>query len=1262
MWWLPTGPDFVFAPRDQNFRRLSRRDENGRQGLVARIAIEPGSLGRTMYTIVRPSNGGVVLYRGDNAGTPIEQWASLVDGLQQGNPRVDPSWVAINPTTPSTIFMATYDDQSVYVSIDRGRTWGPRQYVGGRIKKLVIDPRTAGNPTGTVIYAATDAGVFRSADSGSSWINVLAGDVWSFCASMPPAGPDAYCAGVMRAGLLSTANPLAAWTNLNAAGIGLPAHNPGGGGASENFNVVYADICPLNPSRLYLLTFRPNSPTDGTPVFGSLYTTSNPAATWSTVATVSPPQPAYGFYYFFGIYDFAFAVSPNSPGDGATDILFFGGLGFSRSTDAGRTWQTPPDILHADHHAFVFYPEAPPAGTIPKVYIGCDGGLALSNGYCNPAVNITTAPPDFDELTTYTDTPVVQNVDHAISSVALYSYSSSPALSALQYTAAQDTGVSAGVMTGGRRGIADADATQVACAPGADGVKVWVDLGQYNSWPEYRVLMFTDKGNYAPGSVFVIYPPSGSPVEAHSRLVVAPDNTCVLGMVTLDAGTTLTSAIGSGVQVVTPVSMTGISTGMTLDVGGEFVIVTATTATTFTANFGSAHAAGTTVQSARATVGRLDQSGGAARISQNFGLNGVQVETVAVGPSGTDVGYCATSDNRVWQTSPLSTANAGTVWSEVATGRPVAVRISAIAIGAAGDVYVLAPYPVTAGGTSTSLFAIGSGSWVAQPCVGVPSGYMLGPMVADPVRAGVLYAASGARVYKLTIAAGTWTWTDISDNLPGQWIYDMWIANVGTPATPKIMLRVGIPTRGVWEVDVTSAPSDPPITLYLRDNFLDQGIFPNSPDGIPSPYAPTDPGQVAYHYMSADIKVDARQPATGGSPAFFQTDPEGGVVPISHVAFDALADNSENLPQTDAARVHVQIHNRSLTPANNALVWAVYANASGHVPSLSASPSMGNAFPFWSQFQLAGGVASIVPNLPADSPWTAVGPPIVLSGVDAAHPQVATWNWSVPLLSTGDPGHFCMVAFVHSADNPLAETAMDVDTITPRNRTIAQKNLHIGAPLSPGPAGAGPKDLKEIAEYIEFNNPLREEELFDFLFDLRGLPKELEVRVQFTKLATLEPLDRSIHGMARKHKGGQPPRANKFPERRRIIELPEFDTEIYEAHPAGRLQVNGVRMPPMGRAAAFLTIRNRGTLEPGSEYSFAVRQIDPRGTQGGGTYVVRIAGERKRQRSFVAPSHDYYLLRKNGVKVIDADPTSLPRWIRYQINAQRRNEVGDVIE
>jgi len=226
MSWVPNGPRFVFAPRKVDFLRLSRRNEEGRQSLVARIAIEPGTPG-TIYAVVRPTRGNVYtpdsfdLVRSSEAGTPNEDWVSIVGGLQQDNPQLDPSWVAIDPVTPSTIYMGTWNDQSVYVSADRGTTWSAPVSLGAHIRKLVIDPRTAGSSTSTVIFAVTDQGLFRSANSGAggTWTNVLAEDVRSFCASMPAGGPDAYYAGVFQKGLFAASDPTAPanWTNLNMA-------------------------------------------------------------------------------------------------------------------------------------------------------------------------------------------------------------------------------------------------------------------------------------------------------------------------------------------------------------------------------------------------------------------------------------------------------------------------------------------------------------------------------------------------------------------------------------------------------------------------------------------------------------------------------------------------------------------------------------------------------------------------------------------------------------------------------------------------------------------------------------------------------------------------------------------------------------------------------------------------------------------------------------------------------------------------------------
>ncbi len=74
MSWTPLGPRFVFAPMNQSFHRISRRNELDEQGIVAGVTIDPNDPG-TIYTVHRPTNGGVGLYRSSSAGTPDEHGA-----------------------------------------------------------------------------------------------------------------------------------------------------------------------------------------------------------------------------------------------------------------------------------------------------------------------------------------------------------------------------------------------------------------------------------------------------------------------------------------------------------------------------------------------------------------------------------------------------------------------------------------------------------------------------------------------------------------------------------------------------------------------------------------------------------------------------------------------------------------------------------------------------------------------------------------------------------------------------------------------------------------------------------------------------------------------------------------------------------------------------------------------------------------------------------------------------------------------------------
>jgi hypothetical protein len=460
--------------------------------------------------------------------------------------------------------------------------------------KLAVDPRSASDPTTTIVFAACGNGVWRSNNGGGSFSQVLSGNLSDFAVRFPTDGSSAdFYTGILATGVMHATDPTSAasWTNLNTlAGTNLPAiiaptpQNPNG-----NFDNMRIDVC-RKTARAYIWFFNTvcNSSggncNEGT---ASLYTASNPTGTWSQIPLTSPPGPAYG------LYDSSFAVATNSPGDGNNDILLFGSVHLFRSVDSGRTWfdtSTGGDEYHDDYHAFAFFPNNPSGNTIPATYIGSDGGLGVSTRIADPTAAYPPAPGDADELGTYTNTAVVQNYGHGKQSSAVYQYGSDPAIAALGYIECQDTGVNAGDSALLWRGIFNADGGAIAAKQGSDGVKVWCRIGE-----GFFMYLATDRGEYYPGIANVVLP-GGRPVDSGgSNYTVDPNGNCLAGVVALNPGTSIPAATASGAQTVTPAAMTFIELGSVLSVddrtpnNAETVTVTAVTATTFTATFVRAH-------------------------------------------------------------------------------------------------------------------------------------------------------------------------------------------------------------------------------------------------------------------------------------------------------------------------------------------------------------------------------------------------------------------------------------------------------------------------------------------------------------------------------------------------------------------------------------------------------------------------------------------------------------------------------------------------
>ncbi len=1006
-------------------------------------------------------------------------------------------------------------------------------------------------------------------------------------------------------------------------------------------------LCPNN--RVYAWQARFGKTT-------GLFTSTSPTAAWRPIAGTLP-DPGQG------LYSFGLSIAPNSPGDGANDILFFPGYQLFRSTDSGRTWGNASvnyDAFHNDYHIVVFAPDPAPAGSIPGTYIGCDGGIALSTGFADPTVALGSTA-DFNAEASYSASEVLQNLNHGLHGVGVYTYASDPRFPALSYIGSQDSGIAAGsgalgwreLDWGSPRDQQEWDGYKIAATAGGDGMRVWFYLGV----PNY-IRLVTDHGSFDNSEVDCRLGGDGPLMVATSNMVVGLDGQCLTaGWLRDDSGNKLTSAITNvGVQQATPNAMSGIAVGITISIGDgtssqENVVVTAVAASTFTANFTKTHKVGDAVVVQRYPIVRIDQNGTMRQISQDFGTTS-RPAWIAVSPTDPNTMYCATTDataslsrQRVFTTNVAVNANSATQWTEVSSGKPADLDagkkfIVGMTMDASGNTYVLCndlihvPGTAEFSGFDTPLFTVNAGTWTGQRVdTSVPAG-TFGPLAADPMQPNTLYAVRVNKVFRAVNGPGGWAWADVSAGLPGAPINDLWIGRIGDGATSRVLLRAACSTRGVFERDVTAGAADAQIALYLRANFLDLAWLPAPPSGVTNPF---DGKTEVFHYQSEDIKIDAEN-----SDGFFQTDPEAPP-PISHVIFDQLQDNSEHVPATDAALIHVQVHNRSNKAANNVWVWPLYTNAAAGLPPLPAN--------FIKNFQVNG---KINPSVPTDSAWATIGPPQILNGITANSPKVASWPWTVPRLASGSPGHYCIAAFVHSAASPFTDTSRDVDDLAVRVKQLGQKNMHVGPPLDAGPfparaaastapggsAGAAgnagnpltpttQRTVHTMREYVEFHNPTAATRNATLIFDFHGLPSQLRVALRLSRLETAKTLAASITG-ARPH--GPSSARRRLGEAKSLLDDVEdfferaldedddsdrkhhrratvpIDPTIYLVDSPDTVRIDGVTLRPGIPAAAEISVGSGGTLPQGSFYWFQVQQWVGGQLAGGSIYKARIAG------------------------------------------------------
>ncbi|MBK9317479.1 MAG: T9SS type A sorting domain-containing protein [Bacteroidetes bacterium] len=283
-----------------------------------------------------------------------------------------------HPTTRNIIYFGTGEGwfnadairgDGIWKSTDGGLTFTQLAATAGLanfryVNRMIIHP-----PTGDV-YAATNGGLFRSQNGGTTWTEVLGngnGSTVDFIGDVDLAADNAIIAatgsifsgadGVYR----SPNGNAGTFTKLNTGANGFP---------TTGFERIEIAAAPSNAAVIYALTM--SAATYGV---GGIYKTTNSGATWTscTLPTDADPGIAGEFTRGQAWYDLTIGVDPNDP-----NTVLVGGIDLFKSTNSGTTWTQlchwyggfGYQNVHADQHAIVFQP-----GSSNVIYFGNDGGI-----------------------------------------------------------------------------------------------------------------------------------------------------------------------------------------------------------------------------------------------------------------------------------------------------------------------------------------------------------------------------------------------------------------------------------------------------------------------------------------------------------------------------------------------------------------------------------------------------------------------------------------------------------------------------------------------------------------------------------------------------------------------------------------------------------------------------------------------------------------------------------------------------------------------
>lgn len=345
-----------------------------------------GPLSGVQWTALGPNNQGgrsraLLIDANDVSGNTV--YAGSVGGGLWKTTNItaaSPSWTPVNdlmgnlavtsiaqdPTNPLVIYFSTGEGffnadairgLGVWKTTDGGVSWN--QLASTNNSTFYYCQRIAVNSTG-VVFVATQNGLQRSADGGSSWTKVLGSGLGitgagsNLCYDVKiAANGDVYSS--LLGSVHKSTN--AGVTFGAAQTLGIPVDRVELACAPSDANYVYA-LC------------------ESSNVVGGILRSTNGGTSWTSRTEPSdadPGIPATDFSRSQAWYDLTIAVDPNN-----RDILYTGGIDLFKSTDGAGTWNQVShwyggfgyQYVHADQHLILFKP-----GSSSEAYFCNDGGV-----------------------------------------------------------------------------------------------------------------------------------------------------------------------------------------------------------------------------------------------------------------------------------------------------------------------------------------------------------------------------------------------------------------------------------------------------------------------------------------------------------------------------------------------------------------------------------------------------------------------------------------------------------------------------------------------------------------------------------------------------------------------------------------------------------------------------------------------------------------------------------------------------------------------